>query len=742
MDGECAQDGSPGTGYLKDSAGNHHLQMTGNASLKVSAGELLTLVSPADGSTNIHKSVTLKASGGDADITNPEHPLSYFFQVDTTNTFGSSNLKESGWIPGYSEWMPVLDVGTEYYWRVKVRDSDGIESAYSETRSFTTEPATTWYVRPEDGDYGSEDGTSFENAWDGLHAIVFGEQGVEPGDTLYVCGVHVFNRTQYSYFVAQDDVFVKSGASEDSPYWVKIRGDCSGDQGIVWGAYKRSFGDPWVDEGDGIWSTTIYGSSPANWYFQDIGVPEHDSYVILEAVSSLEELRAHPGGAQYSDNYGGGGPIYVKLTDGGDPTDRFYFAEFGYEFQVAQTEYIEFSNIKFYVPRFNWGIGEAAHLRWNNCTLWYGFFNFRDGTHHIEFIGCDRAYGMGGFGFQDAYAPYVVDAPHHITISGCKIHDMGIYNPNPDAHGIGVNGANYMTIEKNEFYNVGSAVTFYPYDPQTAVNNTIRWNWVHDTHTLGGANSRGIELNFGALANDTRGNRVYGNIVGPGVDDVGYRSKYRDEVQFYNNLCYRCGDSFVFLNHLEPVRVKLRNLISIEPTRNHIYFGSHGNESEYSIDSDYNLFWPVSGDQFYFRSYLSGDIYNVNFSEWQSLSKSGSTFDPHSITENPLLMNPSINDFRLQAGSPAIDSGTDVGLTIDFDGNPITGIPDIGAFEYSDCGPVEGDLNGDCSVTILDLAMIALDFGRTFGFDPRADTDGSSEIDVYDLVFVASRFTG
>jgi hypothetical protein len=42
----------------------------------------------------------------------------------------------------------------------------------------------------------------------------------------------------------------------------------------------------------------------------------------------------------------------------------------------------------------------------------------------------------------------------------------------------------------------------------------------------------------------------------------------------------------------------------------------------------------------------------------------------------------STTNFRLQASSPAINAGTDVSLTSDYDGNPIVGIVDIGAFEY------------------------------------------------------------
>jgi len=40
------------------------------------------------------------------------------------------------------------------------------------------------------------------------------------------------------------------------------------------------------------------------------------------------------------------------------------------------------------------------------------------------------------------------------------------------------------------------------------------------------------------------------------------------------------------------------------------------------------------------------------------------------------------NDYRLRAGSPAIDAGVDVGFTHDILGNPIVNAPDIGAYEY------------------------------------------------------------
>ena len=47
-------------------------------------------------------------------------------------------------------------------------------------------------------------------------------------------------------------------------------------------------------------------------------------------------------------------------------------------------------------------------------------------------------------------------------------------------------------------------------------------------------------------------------------------------------------------------------------------------------------------------------------------------------------------DFRLQSGSPGINAGANVGLTTDFLGNPIIGLPDIGAYESAFSSPIIG----------------------------------------------------
>jgi hypothetical protein len=58
-----------------------------------------------------------------------------------------------------------------------------------------------------------------------------------------------------------------------------------------------------------------------------------------------------------------------------------------------------------------------------------------------------------------------------------------------------------------------------------------------------------------------------------------------------------------------------------------------------------------------------------------------STTGINNISGNPRFVSPTEN-FNLQSNSPAINRGTNVGLTKDFDGKKITGTPEIGAYEF------------------------------------------------------------
>jgi len=70
----------------------------------------------------------------------------------------------------------------------------------------------------------------------------------------------------------------------------------------------------------------------------------------------------------------------------------------------------------------------------------------------------------------------------------------------------------------------------------------------------------------------------------------------------------------------------------------------------------------------------------ITLAAWQTASGG----DANSIDSDPLMTDPANGDFTLQVGSPCINTGTDVGLTEDYAGNPVDANPDIGAYEYQD----------------------------------------------------------
>ena len=676
MNQECASDGSVGSGWLKDSQGRNHLRLVGQASLMVSSGEPLSLIYPEHGQEGVNRLLTLKVQGGDSLLGyGVVHPLSYYFQIDTTAEFNSGNLIESGWIPCYGEYTVILKPKTKYYWRVKVRDMAKKSSGYSQIRSFTTEPVSTWYVRPQGGSYGNEDGTSYANAWDGLQNIVWGEAGVEPGDTLYICGLHVHTVIDRDFIGTQADIYPISGADESAR--IIIRGDYPDDPGIVWGAYRISH-ESWTYRGNGVWSIRLPASSYGDWYFQDIGKPSSGSFVLLAKESSIQGVKNHPG-SHYCDNYQQtGSMLYVKCTDSGNPTGRIYGDRWGYKFKLSDASYITFLNLKFY--NTGWS-GGASHIRWEGCTIAYGehsLLSFRDGQDYMEVINCDLSWASNGI----YNISTTNNAPSYYRYKGNYIHDIGVrpINYNSDAHAIGIQGGHDGVIEDNIIKNCGTGPLLYAFTSQELKNTIVRRNFITDLHILGGANGVGVSTmcNNNSLS-DKSGNEFYHNIV---INSpVAYRFQFEQEQKVFNNVACNCEIA------LESGR-NFNGLGAWVNLKNNIFFGSkkyhirwYSGASNFVIDSDHNLYYPNMGAMFKLGPK------ELTLNQWKALSLPRCLFDAHSIGENPLFVNASLeysnsSDFTLQPQSKAINAGVNVGLMNDFAGSPILGFPDIGAFEY------------------------------------------------------------
>ena len=108
---------------------------------------------------------------------------------------------------------------------------------------------------------------------------------------------------------------------------------------------------------------------------------------------------------------------------------------------------------------------------------------------------------------------------------------------------------------------------------------------------------------------------------------------------------------------------------------------------------DYNLFYVPEGDSNKWT--VGGSSYN--FTTWQSTFSQ----DANSILGDPLFLNAGGSyaldtDFQIPQNSPALDAGTDVGLTTDYAGDtvPKCSGPDIGAYEYQQTCPIIATTGG------------------------------------------------
>lgn len=697
MDEECSFDGLVGTGFIKDSRGRNHLKLTGNASLKISKGLPLKLLSPANGQNNINKYINLKVNGGDATLgEDVKHPLSYYFQIDTSDTFNSTNLQESGWISHYSEFMPSLTPNTKYFWRVRVGDNSGKNSEYSVIYSFITEPPSSWFVRPAGGNYGNENGTSYENAWSGLHNVVWGESGVEPGDTLYICGLHVLDVTYPAGIQRQGILTISSGLGDEESSRITIRGDYQdninniNDPGIVWGAYKMNYSS-WQDEGGGIWSINLPGGSYIDWFFQDIGSPSNASFIVLNKASSIDDLRSHPG-SHYSENYSN--KLYVKCTDGENPTGRIYGNRYGYSYDLSGQRYITFANLKFYC--FEWKYDAASHIRWEGCTMAYGestFLRFWDGSDYMEIIGCDLSWAINGIGVT---AMFNETAPSHFLFKRNKIHDIAMRESqkNGDGHAIYFQGGHDGIIEENIMWNCHTGPLLYSFY-QEIKNIEIRRNYIKDM--ISEPKNTGWGIATGCSNNslsDKTGIKIYYNIIRN--CDVGIRLHFEDIQEIYNNTVYNCRIGLeAARSFIDPIsginygpKVKARNNIFYNDAPDSIFikFGSGGNE--YLGNFDNNLFYPDGPEKFFYNNRYT------NFKGWQSHAATGYApsnfrFDPNGLISDPFFINSSkkyldVSDFELLYISPAIDSGENLDKIElkDFSENSIFNRADIGAYEF------------------------------------------------------------
>lgn len=545
--------------------------------------------------------------------------------------------------------------------------------------------AGEWWVRPAGSHHGASDGSTYGDAWPGLAAVQWGDGGVKPGDTLWVCGLHLHDiADKYSY--AKGAIPIISGG--DTASRITVRGDCPGDPGVIWGAGRLVHGN-WRDEGGGVWSIPLIADVWAgDWIFQDIGAGgSHHHHTVLAKAGTLDECRRQPG-SHYSPSYTKTGRLYIHCTDGKSPTGRISANSLGYRFALDDHRYLTFEALTLFNPARIPHTARLNHIRWQHCKLIYGMHSllgFHGESLGLEVLDCELAWaGNGIYTIQQNWqggTAAINRTSSSYRFIGNHIHHIGVrrVNWNRDAHGIGIQGGRNGLIDGNLIEHCGSGIALYAYTEQVLTDTIVRRNTVRNIHTTGGATGYGIftMCNNDSLS-DKSGNQFYHNLVVNAP--VGLRFQFEQRQDVFNNLLYRCGTGLASTRNYQGLgaHVWARNNMVVESRDHHVRWVSGA--TRMTIDFANNLYYPTDGKRFLFGGR------DLGFSHWRALQRAGSRFDTDSVAATPLFVDDatdrqSPDDFRPKAGSPTRNAGSRVPLTADRDGTPITPPPDIGLFE-------------------------------------------------------------
>jgi uncharacterized repeat protein (TIGR01451 family) len=312
-------------------------------------------------------------------------------------------------------------------------------------------------------------------------------------------------------------------------------------------------------------------------------------------------------------------------------------------------------------------------------------------------------------------------------VAGNRINLVHNRGTKADHEATGAQFGNFNIYEYNHVSDTSGGIDFYGTETYPTTNNIIRYNLVEYAHYQGmvffGENKI---LADGTVRGYTYDNVVHNNVVrysgetraycgrdcvfGGGAPGSGIAVKntpINGRNYFYNNTLYansrnfagaRCfAGGFTFFNNL-----------SLNPTVRHLDFAGNNsadcaryNDNFAGATADHNLYWPATGTGLFDWH----GVYNA-FDDYAQATGQ----DSQGLAADPLLQGdpatgdfywagtpsiiPGAGDYRLTPNSPAIDRGTDVGLTTDIAGNPVQGLPDIGAYE--------GGARADVSVSVTD----------------------------------------
>jgi hypothetical protein len=373
------------------------------------------------------------------------------------------------------------------------------------------------------------------------------------------------------------------------------------------------------------------------------------------------------------------------------------------------------------------------------------------------------------------------------TEAGDQIVVFGDYNliqgnkANYGGHGALWLSGNFNVVRYNNFRGSWGRPTL-TLNSNSAFRNLIEWNILWDAHE-GHSDTRNplhqqqapntiFRRNLGYLGDGP--GIGYNAGIDVGTPNVTWESSHN---RFYNNVIYDIGNQGMFGYRMAFHLVDHNGGLAVDNVhKNNICYSNYEDGVRYDIyaypeDNTFvNNTWNPTDPKFVneanYDFHLQSTSPAIDKGGWlttiTSSTGSGTTFtvaDASYFMDGWGIIEGDAIQLQGQATTARItnvnyDTNTiTVNRSLSWSNGqgisqPYSGIaPDIGAYEYSSATPppppsVPGDLDNDNDVDLQDLIIIMNDFGKTSGFDnSKSDTNADGIVDIFDVVYVASRFT-
>ncbi len=491
--------------------------------------------------------------------------------------------------------------------------------------------AATYYVDSAAGN-DANNGTSTSTPWRSIAKV--NARSLLPGDTV------LFKRG--GFWRDQLNVTRSGTSSARITYGAYGTGNrpvfCASDKVIGWTVHNASAN---------IWRAPCQWVSPAIPYFSTVDLAFVNGEVGIKR-STIAAIKG-PGQWCYAN-----GILYVYHV--GTPTNvEVAKRNYGvYACDKLRAQYITVSSIEIKNANFmSILVGQDNH-NW----IIKDIVAHRNGRREdVEDNG--RANQRAGFCIRNC---------DNTLITGCTVYLAG-------SNGIQVTGGSNNIIEHCTVYDAQHhCIDMKGSSSRTCTNNVIRYNTVYQRPQTPNPQHGIVVTDDGSerISNT----KIYGNLV-YGIHDIGMLiyGTLNTNVQVFNNTIYNCHRCYVLINMGSNSVVVKNNIGMTTYNKWHPVFSLEKTSTANKI-VDYNC-WIKKGTD----PTVVQNGYNVytSLSAWRSATG----FDAHSVLADPLFVNTSGADFRLQASSPAINRATGMGLTVDKAGVAIPqgGLPDMGAYE-------------------------------------------------------------